>query len=476
MPFFLHKETGEPHPRTLELLEEVAKRVEQQGIEGWFSLDAKELLGDDAAKYDKMKDTLDVWFDSGTTHRTVLRGSHAEESNYPADLYLEGSDQHRGWFHSSLLTGAAIDGRAPYNALLTHGFVVDGKGMKMSKSKGNVVAPQQVSDTLGAEILRLWVASTDYSGELTISDEILKRVTESYRRIRNTLRFLLANTVDFDPNSHALPVNDWLEIDRYALAKIKSLQGVERTMASWGPLDTVNFLQDGNLLGAYERYEFHRVAQSLVTFCSEDMGSFYLDVLKDRLYTCGENSRSRRSAQNALHHITHSLIRLMAPILSFTAEEAWGAFTGNDNDSVMLQLWHQFPEQPRDDADMLLAKWDALRKFRAEVTKAMEALREAGKIGSSLQAEVEIHAAGEKHDLLASLGDDLRFVLICSKTTLLKADTADAEEIIITPTPHTKCARCWHWREDVGHDAAHPELCGRCTDNLFGNGEARNFA
>jgi isoleucyl-tRNA synthetase len=449
MPFFLHKETGEPHPRTLELLEAVAKRVEQQGIEGWFSLDAKELLGDDAAKYDKMKDTLDVWFDSGTTHRTVLRGSHAEQLAYPADLYLEGSDQHRGWFHSSLLTGAAIDGRAPYNALLTHGFVVDGKGMKMSKSKGNVVAPQEVSGTLGAEILRLWVATTDYSGELSISKEILARVVEVYRRLRNTLRFLLANTADFDPATQMVPVEQWLEADRYALALTHQLQA--------------------QCTADYERYEFHKVIQGLMSFCSEDLGAFYLDILKDRLYTTAADSLPRRAAQSALWHILQTVTRLMAPVLSFTAEEIWT--TTKQGESVMLATWHELPDLPQKSA--LVGRWQAIREVRAEVTKAMEALREAGKIGSSLQAEVDIHAGGEKYELLASLGDDLRFVLICSKTTLVKSE---AEEILITPTAHAKCARCWHWREDVAHDAEHPELCGRCTSNLFGTGEARSFA
>jgi isoleucyl-tRNA synthetase len=403
-----------------------------------------------------MKDTLDVWFDSGTTHRTVLRGSHAEESTYPADLYLEGSDQHRGWFHSSLLTGAAIDGRAPYNALLTHGFVVDGKGMKMSKSKGNVVAPQEVSGTLGAEILRLWVASTDYSGELTISKEILARVVEVYRRLRNTLRFLLANTADFDPATHMLPVAQWLEADRYALALTRKLQ--EQCAAD------------------YERFEFHKVIQGLMNFCSEDLGAFYLDILKDRLYTTAADSVPRRAAQSALWHILQTVTRLMAPVLSFTAEEIWQV-AGDKNaqgDSVMLSTWHTLPELP--EASALAGRWQAIREVRAEVTKAMEAQREAGKIGSSLQAEVEIRASGDKHTLLASLGDDLRFVLICSKTTL--TESAD-EAIIVTPTPHAKCARCWHWREDVGHhdhSAAHPELCGRCTSNLFGTGEARHFA
>ncbi|MGB0128189.1 MAG: isoleucine--tRNA ligase, partial [Rhodocyclaceae bacterium] len=327
IPFFLHKETQELHPRTAELLEQVAQRVEREGIEGWFRLDPADLLGDDAQHYDKMRDTLDVWFDSGTTHWSVLRSeSDAAQSgafDYPADLYLEGSDQHRGWFHSSLLTGCAIDGRAPYKALLTHGFVVDGRGHKMSKSKGNVIAPQKVSDSLGAEVLRLWVAATDYSGELSISDEILKRVVEAYRRIRNTLRFLLANTADFDPAVHALPSDQWLDIDRYAVALVRQLQA--------------------SCQADYDSYEFHRVVQQLQNFCSEDLGAFYLDILKDRLYTAGADSLPRRAAQNALHHILQTLMRLMAPILSFTAEEIWQVLGRDAEDSVMLHGWHSLP-------------------------------------------------------------------------------------------------------------------------------------
>ena len=454
IPFFLDKATGEPHPRTLELLEQVAQRVEQQGIEGWFSLDARDLLGDDAAHYDKMRDTLDVWFDSGSTHRTVLRGSHAEQSSYPADLYLEGSDQHRGWFHSSLLTGTAIDGRAPYKALLTHGFVVDGKGMKMSKSRGNVIAPREVADTLGAEILRLWVAATDYSGELSISKEILARVVEVYRRLRNTLKFLLANTADFDPVSHMLPVGEWLEIDRYALALTRQLQA--RCAAD------------------YDVYEFHKVVQALQNFCAEDLGAFYVDILKDRLYTTAADSHARRSAQSALWHIVQTLTRLMAPILAFTAEEIW-ALAGN-GDSVMLTTWHALPEAG--DEPELLARWQIIRGARADVAKAIEAQREAGHVGSSLQAEVDIRAAGARHAALASLGDDLRFVLICSQATLI-AVSEDAQGVTATPSPHAKCARCWHYRADVGthaHAAEHPHLCSRCAGNLFGTGEARRFA
>ncbi|HNJ77578.1 MAG TPA: class I tRNA ligase family protein, partial [Azospira sp.] len=451
IPFFLHKETGALHPRTPELIEQVAKRVEKTGIEGWFSLDAKELLGDEAAQYRKMSDTLDVWFDSGTTHLSVMRGSHAEQCVFPADLYLEGSDQHRGWFQSSLLTGCAIDGRAPYKALLTHGFVVDGKGMKMSKSKGNVVAPQKVSDTLGADILRLWTAATDYSGELSISDEILKRVTEAYRRIRNTLRFLLANAAtDFDARKDLLPVSEWLEIDRYALAMTRQLQA--------------------DAEADYDRYEFHRVVQALQNFCSEDLGGFYLDILKDRLYTTQGDSRARRSAQSALWHITGTFLKLMAPILSFTAEEAWQEFS-KGSDSIMLETWQPLPAQ--DGEAELLAKWAQIRTVRGEVTKVLEDLRIEGKIGAPLQASVTIAADGDKYAALASLGDDLKYVFIVSAANVVQAAT---EQVTASPLAHAKCERCWHVREDVGANAAHADLCGRCVSNLHGEGDPRACA
>ena len=451
IPFFLHKETGQPHPRTAELIEQVAQRVEQAGIEAWFSLDAKELLGNEAEQYVKMKDTLDVWFDSGTTHWYVLRGSHADVSTHPADLYLEGSDQHRGWFQSSLLSGCAIDGRAPYKALLTHGFVVDGKGHKMSKSKGNVIAPQQVSDKMGADILRLWTASTDYSGELSISDEILKRVVEGYRRIRNTLRFLLANVSDFDAAADMLPVGEWLEIDRYALALTRELQ--ESCRAD------------------YDKYEFHRVVQALQTFCSEDLGGFYLDILKDRLYTTAPKSVARRSAQSALWHITQAFVRLLAPITSFTAEEVWAVLTGKEDDSIMFQLWHDLPAVAGEGE--LLAKWSLIRTARADVTKALEAQREAGKIGSALQAAVEVRCAGDKFEALASLGDDLKFIFIVSAASVVRDDN---EQVNAIPLEHAKCERCWHVRDDVGANAEHPTLCGRCISNLHGAGEARSCA
>ena len=445
---FMHKVTGELHPRSQELLEEVARRVEQKGIEAWFSLDPRELLGDEADQYDKVKDTLDVWFDSGVTHACLLK--EREGLQHPADLYLEGSDQHRGWFQSSLLTGCATDGHAPYAALLTHGFVVDGKGMKMSKSKGNVVAPQKVSDTLGAEILRLWVASTDYSGELSISDEILKRVVEAYRRIRNTLRFLLANTADFDPASQGIPVEQWLEIDRYALALTRQLQR--------------------DVLADYETYSFHTAVQRLHNFCSEDLGAFYLDILKDRLYTSGTEATARRAAQTALHHILHCLTRLMAPILSFTTEEIW-ALVGN-SESIFLEQWHALPQQA-DDAE-LLQRWQRLRELRSLATKRVEELRTDGKLGSSLQAELTFYADGEDHDLLASLGDDLRFILITSAAQVRKE--AGEPRVEAEPSAHSKCGRCWHYRDDVGTDLNHPELCGRCVSNLHGSGESRQFA
>ena len=448
IPFFTHKETGALHPRTPELLEAVAQRVEAAGIDAWFALDPAELLGEDAAHYDKSGHTLDVWFDSGVTHACVLK--RRPELAHPADLYLEGSDQHRGWFQSSLLTGCATDGRAPYDALLTHGFVVDGRGHKMSKSKGNVIAPQKVMDQYGADILRLWVATTDYSGELSISDEILKRVVESYRRIRNTLKFLLANLSDFDPQKHALPVSDWLEIDRYALALTRQLQ--EEVKAH------------------YDAYEFHFIVQKLQTFCSEDLGGFYLDILKDRLYTSGADSRARRAAQNALYHLTHALTRWMAPILSFTGEEVWTQLAG-ENGSVFLHTWHDLPAQAGE-AD-LLERWARISAVRAEVQKELETVRVAGGIGSSLQAEVTLHAAPDTQALLAPLGDDLRFVLITSQARVV---AADANRVEVTPSAAQKCERCWHYRADVDTHAEHPGLCGRCVGNLHGDGEVRSHA
>jgi len=454
MPLFVHKETGEPHPQTLELLEKVCLNVEQQGIEAWFSLDGAAFLAanapQNAEQYKKVTDTLDVWFDSGATHAAVLK--RRPELQHPADLYLEGSDQHRGWFQSSLLTGCAIDGRAPYDALLTHGFVVDGAGHKMSKSKGNVVAPQKVMDTYGADILRLWTASTDYSGELTISDEILKRVAESYRRIRNTLRFLLANLADFDAGKDLLPVSEWLEIDRYALHLTSKLQS--------------------EILADYDRYEFHLAVQKFVSFCSEDLGGFYLDILKDRLYTAGETSHARRAAQSALHHITHTMMRLMAPILSFTADEIWQTLGLDADKTVFEEIWYELPQHGLTEADLLA--WQTVLDVRAVANKAIEEKRAQSLVGSSLQSELDIYAEGAIYDALNRLGDDLRFVLIASRATLHQR--AGALDVQVTPSGHTKCDRCWHYRADVGADAEHAHICGRCVSNLFGKGEARSHA
>ncbi|GHU22172.1 isoleucine--tRNA ligase [Betaproteobacteria bacterium] len=456
IPFFIHRQSGELHPRTVELLEQVAQRVEREGIEAWFKLDAAELLGAEAGQYDKISDTLDVWFDSGTTHWHVLRGSHADgHSEGPhADLYLEGSDQHRGWFHSSLLTGSAIDAHPPYRALLTHGFTVDGQGRKMSKSLGNVIVPQEITSKSGADILRLWVAATDYSGELSISKEILARVVEVYRRIRNTLRFLLANTADFDIDRDGIPPADWLDIDHYALAFTRKLAR-----------DTED---------AYARFEFHSVIQTLQVFCTEDLGAFYLDILKDRLYTTAAASLPRRAAQTMLWHITRTLVKLMAPVLPFTAEEAWRVLDPDSDDSIMLHTFHALPAQEGEAG--LVTRWETIRAVRADILKAIETLRAEGKVGSSLQAEVDLRLAGDRYTALHSLGADLRFVTMTSRATLAQAASTEAEAIVVQASDHQKCERCWHYTEDVGHNAGHPTLCARCVANVFGAGEQRSHA
>jgi isoleucyl-tRNA synthetase len=459
LPFFVDKANDELHPDTLALLELAAARVQAGGIEAWFEATCED-FGVDAQRYRKLTDTLDVWFDSGSTHQTVMggpdghrtgAGSRPLDTAFPADLYLEGSDQHRGWFHSSLLVSSMLNGVPPYKALLTHGFVVDGEGRKMSKSKGNVVAPQKIADTLGAEILRLWVGATDFSGDMAIGDEILKRVVESYRRIRNTLRFLLANTADFEAARDAIPVAELLEIDRFALQQA-------RTMAEAVQKD-------------YAGYDFHFVVQRLQTYCSEDLGGFYLDVLKDRLYTAARASRARRSAQTALALIRDALLELIAPILSFTAEEAWRVVHPEDPTIFVHVFPGSLPDVP--DAFALSEKWLRILAVRAGVQKELEAVRQAGGIGSSLQAEVEITAPPADYAALASLGDDLRFVLITSAATVR---AGDALEIVVVPSPHAKCERCWHWRADVGLDANHPTLCGRCVANLVGGGEPRTAA
>ncbi|HEX7273975.1 MAG TPA: isoleucine--tRNA ligase [Casimicrobiaceae bacterium] len=448
LPFFVDKETDALHPDTPALLALAASKVERGGIEAWYE-STHEDFGVDPARYRKLTDTLDVWFDSGSTHQTVLRRNPA--LGFPADLYLEGSDQHRGWFHSSLLISCMLNGKPPYKALLTHGFVVDGEGKKMSKSKGNVVVPQKVWATLGAEILRLWVGATDYSGDLSISDEILKRVVESYRRIRNTLRFLLANTADFDPAKDAIAIEELFELDRFALAHARRL------------LSAVE--------ADYARYEFHLVVQRLQSYCSEDLGGFYLDVLKDRLYTAPRTSRARRSAQTALALIRDALLKALAPILSFTAEEAWRIVHPEDVSIFLHTLAEALPEIA--DADALAAKWRRILSVRSTVLKELETLREQRKIGSSLQAEVTVAAPDEDHAALAALGNDLRFVFITSAASV---ERADALAIAVNPSAAPKCERCWHWRADVGEDPRHPFLCGRCVANLFGDGEPRAFA
>jgi isoleucyl-tRNA synthetase len=453
LPFFLHKESGELHPDTPALMDRAAALVEQGGVEAWSTLDAAAWLGADAAHYIKSHDILDVWFDSGSTFFHVLRGSHPggnHASGPEADLYLEGHDQHRGWFHSSLLIACAMEGRAPYRGLLTHGFATDGQGRKMSKSLGNVVAPQTVSDKLGAEIIRLWVASTDYSGDLNIDDKILARVVDAYRRIRNTLRFMLANTSDFDPAADAVPLAEMLEIDRYALARAAQFQA--------------------DALAHYEVYEFHPVVAKLQVYCSEDLGAFYLDVLKDRLYTTAPKSPARRSAQTALWHLTHAMLRWMAPFLSFTAEEAWKVFAPGRSATIFSETYVDVSVWKH---DALLAKWARIREIRDAVNKDIEAVRSAGQLGSSLQAEIMLTVDASDHALLASLGDDLKFVTITSKAELARGD---ALQVSVAPSAARKCERCWHWRDDVGHDAAHPTLCSRCTGNLYGAGETRKVA
>ncbi len=451
LPFVLHKASGELHPRTLEFLDRAAELVQREGVEAWSRLDLREWLGDEAEHYEKSQDIIEVWFDSGTTHWHVLRGSHREQLAWPADLYLEGHDQHRGWFHSSLLTGCAIDGRAPYKALLTHGFTVDGQGRKMSKSVGNVIAPQSVSDKLGAEIIRLWVASTDYSGDLAISDAILKQVVENYRRIRNTLRFILANVSDFDAASQCVALEDMLDIDRWMMAYAGQLQR--------------------DILEHYRNYEFHPVVARLLVFCSEDLGGFYLDVLKDRLYTTPATGAARRSAQTALWHLAQAMLRWIAPFLSFTAEEAWEHFSPQQarrDGSIFVQTYHDLP-QPADAASCL-ERWSRIRGLRDQVNRAVEAVRAEGRLGPSLQAWVSLGVPPQERDALDSLGEEARFAFLVSQ---LRWQPADALGVEVQPAQASKCERCWHWVSDVDAHAEHPGLCGRCVSNLHGSGEAR---
>ena len=451
IPFFLHKDSGELHPRTMEILDQAAAIVEKGGIEAWSRVTAEDILGEqDAPHYTKSTDILEVWFDSGSTFQHVLRGSHAgahHDSGPEADLYLEGHDQHRGWFHSSLLLACALNGRAPYRGLLTHGFTVDSQGRKMSKSLGNGIDPQDINKKLGAEIIRLWVASSDYSGDIAGDEKILARVVDAYRRIRNTLRFLLANTSDFDPAQHTVPEADLLEIDRYALARAAQLQQ--------------------QILTHYKVYEFHPVVAKLQLYCSEDLGGFYLDVLKDRLYTTAPGSHARRSAQTALYQISQAMLRWMAPFLSFTAEEAWKIVGGSE--SIFMEQYADLPEP----AQGVLAKWARIQAIRDVVNKEIEALRAAGTVGASLQASVELTVAPEDHALLASLGEDVRFVFI---TSTIKLIAGSALSVSARASFDPKCERCWHYVSTVGSDPAHPTICGRCVSNLFGTGETRLHA
>ncbi|WP_089724173.1 isoleucine--tRNA ligase [Candidatus Thiosymbion oneisti] len=504
IPLLVHQESGEPHPDTQALIERVAQRVEQRGIEAWFELEPKDLLGDaEGGHYEKVRDTLDVWFDSGVTHACVLERRAGLRA--PADLYLEGSDQHRGWFQSSLLTSVAMHDRAPYTQALTHGFTVDAKGEKMSKSKGNVVRPQDVMKTLGADIIRLWVAATDYRGEMSVSDEILKRTADAYRRIRNTARFLLANLNGFDPAAHLVAPAHMLALDRWAVDRAYRLQEA--------------------IIRAYRDYQFHLIYQKIHNFCVVDMGGFYLDVIKDRQYTTQADGLPRRSCQSAMYHIIEAMSRWLAPILSFTAEEIWQYLPGARSDSIFLETWYQGlfdldPDAPLDgrvsqkplsrreracpersegawgegikegrsvpfampsDRDL----WDQILAVRVTVSKQLEEARKAGAIGSSLDAELDLYCSPDLATTLSKLEDELRFVLITSYARVhpLQDRPPSARDtdlpglaVKVTPSDHAKCVRCWHHREDVGADPNHPDLCGRCVINVAGKGEIRRFA
>jgi isoleucyl-tRNA synthetase len=460
---FVHRETGALHPRTTELMEQVAQRMERNGIDAWFDLASEELLGNEASDYEKATDTLDVWFDSGVTHACVLQ--QRKELQFPADLYLEGSDQHRGWFQSSLLTGVAIEGVAPYKAVLTHGFTVDGEGRKMSKSLGNIVSAKKALDDLGADVLRLWVSATDYRGEVTVSDEIFKRTADSYRRIRNTARFLLSNLNGFDPAANTVAFTDMLSLDRWAVDRAAQLQQ--------------------EIIEDYRNYHFHLIYQKLHTFCSNDLGGFYLDVIKDRLYTTQFDSLARRSAQTAMYLIGEALVRWIAPILSFTAEEIWENLPGERGPSVLLQQWYPDLQLLAPDAAMGRDFWQLVMRVRAAVNKAMEAQRAAGALRGSLDATVTLYCATDLYEVLESLGDELRFVLITSAANLAPLEAAGADAVDtdlpglrlhIAVAQDEKCVRCWHRSPDVGRSTVHSTLCGRCVENIDGAGERRLYA
>ncbi|KZC16371.1 MULTISPECIES: isoleucine--tRNA ligase [unclassified Rhodanobacter] len=465
---FVHKATQEPHPDSVALLEQVAQKVERGGIDAWFTLDAAELLGDQASDYEKVTDVLDVWFDSGVTHFAVI-GQRPELQQGTAShyrvMYLEGSDQHRGWFQSSLLTSSAIFGRAPYDEVLTHGFAVDANGRKMSKSLGNVVAPQKVMDTLGADVLRLWVASADYRNEMTVSDEILKRVSDAYRRIRNTARFLLGNLDGFDPARHLLPVDGSVLLDQWAVQQAHDVQQA--------------------VTAAYERYDYPEVVSRIQNFCTNELGALYLDITKDRLYTMPTDSRGRRSAQSAMYRIAEALVRWLAPILSFTAEEIWQALPGKRGDSVLFETWYDglaatqaSPEQRR--------WWTDLLAIRDAASRVLEGMRKAELIGAALEAKLAIHADEATVARYAPAASELRFFFITSEVRLDLAGGQPADAVLTelegadawvsaTVSGADKCVRCWHRRDDVGSHAGHPELCGRCVGNVEGPGEDRRW-
>mgnify|MGYP000331871627 FL=1 len=459
---FVHKITGELHPQTIDLIEKVALEVEKAGIDAWWDIDAAVLLGAEAENYLKVTDTLDVWFDSGVTHSCVLT---RPDLRYPADLYLEGSDQHRGWFQSSLLTALAANGDKPFKTVLTHGFTVDEKGHKMSKSLGNVVSPQDIMKTLGADIIRLWVAATDYSGEMSVSKVILERMSDAYRRIRNTMRFLLANLAGFDPTQHLVPTNDMLALDRWVVDKAAQVQT--------------------EIIAAYEAYEFHSIYHKLHNFCSLDLGSFYLDIIKDRQYTTQADSLARRSAQTALYHIIQALVRWCAPILSFTAHEIWQEIPQAGAESVFLTEWYQgLATLPEDDSQPMLTRayWQQVMAVKTAVNKEIEEARTRKEVGSGLSAEVTLYVVPELKARLALLSDELRFVLITSSATLSDQNgEGQATDVVglnvkVTPSTYNKCVRCWHYRADVGSHADHPEVCARCVENVAGQGEIRHFA
>ena len=452
---FIHRETGLPHPRSPELMRQVAERVEQAGVDVWYDLDAAELLGDEAAQYDKVTDILDVWFDSGVTHECVLAQRPQDGLRKPADLYLEGSDQHRGWFHSSLLTAVAMDGVAPYRQVLTHGFTVDADGRKMSKSLGNVIAPQKVVDAMGADVLRLWIASTDYRYEMAVSDEILKRSGDVYRRLRNTARFLMANLHGFDPAQHLRPLEDMVALDRWIVHRAHELQ--EKIKA------------------AYERYDFAEIVQSLANFCSVDLGSLYLDVTKDRLYTMQGDSRGRRSAQSAMYRIAEAFVRWVAPILTFTAQEMWGFLPGQRDEHVLFATWYDGLAPLTGDAELSAEDFERLLALREQVSKTLEPLRAAGTIGAALEAEIGLRCGVADQNWLSPLVEELRFLFISGDVRLIADDAAHEIVVEAAATAKTKCVRCWHHREDVGSVAAHPQLCGRCVVNVDGEGEDRRW-